>query len=308
MARQLDSQAADASAMLPASPIVPPEAIPPDSHLSQATLPTPLDRRFVTAALMLVMVLASMEMTITATAMPTIIGALHGLEHYAWVPAIYLLAGTVSMPLYGRLADTLGRKRVILFAIVLFCAASLGASSARSMTQLIVWRGLQGLGAGGIMPVVLTIIGDLFTLAERARIQALFSSVWGTSALAGPALGALLVKTLGWRSIFWVNVPLGAVALLVLMWKYHDREQPHSTDLDLPGIASVSVAAGTLLVLVSRIGPGGWSWPVTLAMSLVVVASIGFFVWNERRTSNPVLPPSLFMQRAIGPSLVASFI
>jgi len=296
MIRNLESDGAAATTMAP-PPVV-----------EYASAPPPLDRRFVTAALMLVMVLASMEMTITATAMPTIIGALHGLERYAWVPAIYLLASTVAMPLYGRLADTLGRKRVILFAIVLFCAASMGASFARSMTQLIVWRGLQGLGAGGIMPVVLTILGDIFTLQERARIQAFFSGVWGTSALAGPALGALLVKTLGWRSIFWVNVPLGFVALVVLMWKYHDREKPHSTELDLPGVASVSIAAGALLVLVSRIGPGGWSWPVATALALLVIASIGFFIWNERRSGNPILPPSLFMQRAIGPSLVASFI
>src|SRR6266480_3741933 len=145
-----------------------------------------LDRRFVTAALMLVMVLVSMEMTITSTAMPSIIGELHGLEHYSWVASIYLLACTVTMPLYGRLADAIGRKRVVLAAIVIFCGASLLASFARSMTQLIVFRGIQGLGAGGVMPVVLTIIGDIFTLEERAKIQGVFSAVWGTSSLAGP--------------------------------------------------------------------------------------------------------------------------
>src|SRR5215470_11568559 len=120
-----------------------------------------LDRRFVTLALMLVMVLASMEMTVTSTAMPTIIGDLHGLEHYSWVASVYLLACTLTMPLYGRLADALGRKRVIVGAILLFMAGSVLAAYARSMTQLILYRGLQGLGAGGIMPVVLTILGDL---------------------------------------------------------------------------------------------------------------------------------------------------
>ena len=127
-----------------------------------------LDRRFVTAALMLVMVLASMEQTVTSTAMPTIIGELHGLEHYSWVASIYLLACTVSMPLYGRLADALGRKRVIVVATILFCGASLLASTAHTMVQLVIYRGIQGLGAGGIMPVVLTILGDIFTLEERA--------------------------------------------------------------------------------------------------------------------------------------------
>src|SRR3984957_9181917 len=137
-----------------------------------------MDRRWVTAALMLVMVLASMEQTITSTAMPTIIGDLHGLEHYSWVASIYLLACTVSMPLYGRLADALGRKPVVLWAIGLFLVASGLAGAAHSMTQLIIFRGLQGLGAGGIMPVVLTILGDIFTLEERASVQGLFSAIW----------------------------------------------------------------------------------------------------------------------------------
>src|SRR5580698_3227672 len=172
-----------------------------------------LDRRAVTAALMLVMVLASMEQTVTSTAMPTIIGSLHGLEHYSWVASIYLLACTVSMPLYGRLADALGRKRVILVAISLFAISSLLASTARTMPQLILFRGLQGLGAGGIMPVVLTILGDIFTLKERVKIQGLFSAIWGTASLAGPALGWFLVSTLGWRSIFFVNLPSGILGL-----------------------------------------------------------------------------------------------
>src|SRR5438552_7168182 len=182
-------------------------AVPHSSSVS-------LDRRFVTAALMLVMVLASMEQTVTSTAMPTIIGELHGLEHYSWVASIYLLACTVSMPLYGRLADALGRKRVILGAIVLFCSASLLASTAHTMVQLVIYRGFQGLGAGGIMPVVLTIQGDVFTLEERAKIQGFFSAVWGGAALAGPALGAYLVKFFGWRSIFFVNLPFGMIGLV----------------------------------------------------------------------------------------------
>src|SRR5687767_3120910 len=180
-------------------------------------------RKFVTAALLLVMVLVSMEMTITSTAMPTIIGELHGLQHYSWVASIYLLACTVTMPLYGRMADAFGRKRVVIAAIAIFCVASLMASFAQSMTQLIIFRGLQGLGAGGVMPVVLTILGDMFTLEERARIQGVFSGVWGTSSLAGPALGALLVNTLGWRAVFWVNLPFGLLGLAMIALRYHER-------------------------------------------------------------------------------------
>jgi MFS family permease len=265
-------------------------------------------RRYVTAALMLVMVLASMEMTITATAMPTIIGDLHGLEYYSWVASIYLLASTVTMPLYGRLSDALGRKRVLLFAIVLFCLASLLAASARSMTQLIVYRGLQGLGAGGVMPVTLTILGDIFTLKERARIQGAFSAVWGTAALAGPALGAFFVKTLGWRSIFFVNLPFGVMALFVLAWKYHDREKPRSTDLDLPGVATLTIGCLSVLALVSRLGPGGWSWQVAAGLVALAVSSIAYYIQHERRSENPILPVELVRHRAIGPSILGTFL
>jgi len=267
-----------------------------------------LDRRWVTGALMLVMVLASMEQTVTSTAMPTIIGDLHGLEHYSWVASIYLLACTVTMPLYGRLADALGRKRVIVGSILLFMAGSVLAAYAHSMTQLIVYRGLQGLGAGGIMPVVLTILGDIFTLEERAKIQGFFSAVWGTASLAGPALGAFLVGGFGWRAVFLINLPLGAMGLGVLIWKYHDQQKAHPMDLDLPGLGALATACMALLALVSRLGPDGWSWPAIAALTATTVVATLFFVWHERRTSNPILPPALIMRRAIGPSIAASFL
>lgn len=273
-----------------------------------AFAPRRLDRRYVTAALMLVMVLASMEQTVTSTAMPTIIGELHGLEHYSWVASLYLLAATVSMPLYGRLADALGRRRVILASIVIFCAASVAAASARTMMQLILFRGLQGLGAGGIMPVVLTILGDIFTLEERAKIQGLFSMVWGVAALAGPALGAFLVTVFGWRSIFFVNLPFGLLGLAVLMWKYHDHEKPHSTDMDVPGLISLAIGGTALLALVSRIGPDGWSWPMIITLLLLTIFSTAFFIRHEYRATNPIMPPDLMVQRLIGPSIIGSLL
>ena len=126
------------------------------------------------------------------------------------------------------------------------------------MPELIAYRGFQGLGAGGIMPVVLTILGDIFTLEERARIQGFFSAVWGTASLAGPALGWFLIATLGWRSIFFVNLPFGVLAMLVLIRFYHDQEKPRSVDLDLAGILCLAVGCMGMLMLVSRLGPGGW--------------------------------------------------
>lgn len=267
-----------------------------------------LDRRYVTAALMLVMVLASMEQTITSTAMPTMIGDLRGFEHYSWVVSVYLLALTVSMPLYGRLADVLGRKRVILAAIMIFSVGSALAAFAQTMNQLIIFRGLQGIGAGGIMPVVLTILGDIFTLEERATVQGLFSAIWGTASLAGPMLGAFLVSTLGWRSIFFVNLPTGVVAMGVLVWKYHDREKPHSTDLDLPGVVTLSIACTGALLLASGVGPVGhaWGWNIGL-LSISSIALIAF-LRIERTAGNAIMPPALFLKRAIGPAMLGSFL
>ncbi|HTL31054.1 MAG TPA: MFS transporter [Tepidisphaeraceae bacterium] len=267
-----------------------------------------LDRRYVTAALMLVMVLASMEQTVTSTAMPTIIGDLHGLEHYSWVASIYLLACTVTMPLYGRLADALGRKRVIIGAILIFVTGSVLASFAHSMTQLIIFRGIQGLGAGGIMPVVLTILGDIFTLAERAKIQGFFSAVWGTSALAGPALGAALVNGFGWRSIFFVNLPFAVIGLAVLIWKYHDHERPHSVDLDLPGVISLSVGCVAILCLFQLLNPNSWSWLLVGALTVIACGCITFFIFHERRAERPIMPAKLLLDRAIGPSILGSFL
>jgi MFS family permease len=266
------------------------------------------DRRYVTAALMLVMVLASMEQTITSTAMPTMIGELHGFEHYSWVISVYLLALIVSMPLYGRLADVLGRKRVILGAIGIFSVGSALAASAHSMTQLILYRGLQGLGAGGIMPVVLTMLGDIFTLEERAAIQGLFSAIWGGASLAGPALGAFLVSTLGWRSIFFVNLPSGILGLWVLMAKYHDKEKPHSTDLDLPGVLTLSIACTGSLLLASGVGPVGRTWRWDAGLALISVVAFIAFIRIELSAANPIMPPKLMMKRSIGPAMLASFL
>jgi MFS family permease len=156
------------------------------------------------------------------------------------------------------------------------------------------------------MPVVLTILGDIFTLQERARVQGWFSAVWGTSSLAGPAIGALLVETLGWRSIFFVNLPFGALGFAVLAWKYHDHEKPHTTDLDLPGVVLLAVACTTILGLVSALGLDGLPWSVAPLLLIVAVAALVAFIRIERSAKNPILPPALVAERAIGPALLGS--
>jgi MFS family permease len=158
------------------------------------------------------------------------------------------------------------------------------------------------------MPVVLTILGDIFTLEERAKIQGLFSMIWGLAALIGPALGAFLVKAFGWRSVFFINFPLGALGLGVLLWKYRDTEEPHPADLDLPGVAALTVGGVTLLALVSRLGPDGWTGMQTAALAVLVGLCLSFLIWHERRAEHPILSPQLLARRAIGPSMLASFL
>ena len=160
--------------------------------------------------------LSSFESTVVSTAMPTIIGELHGLPLYSWVFSIYLLTSTITMPIYGRLADVYGRRRILMSATLVFLVGAVVCALARSMPQLIVARGLQGLGAGGLVPIALTVSGDLYSLEERARVQAFFSGVWGFASLVGPLLGAFLTVSFGWRSIFTINIPLGLFALYLV--------------------------------------------------------------------------------------------
>jgi MFS family permease len=272
------------------------------------TRPVRVDRRYVTAALLTVMILACMEQTVTSTAMPTIIGDLHGLSLYGWVSSTFLLACTISMPFYGRLADALGRKPVILFAISLLAGSSLLASASHSMVQLVAFRGLMGLGAGGIVPLVLTILGDIFTVEERAKVQIFFSSVGGTSALAGPNLGYFLLKLFGWRSIFWVNLPFAVLALIVLTLKYRDPEKPTSKDLDLPGVLALAAGCTAIMLLASNLGPTGWPMRIDVAVAASAVGFGAFYIWHSCRAANPILPPSLLAQRAVGPAMLASMV
>ena len=284
------------------------EQVQPAKTDAAAPTPAKLDRRYVTAALMLVMVLASMEKTVTSTAMPTIIGDLHGLEHYSWV-AVDLPAGDDG----DHAALRSARRRMGPQARRAQRRPDLHAgiparSFSRSMTELIIFRGLQGLGAGGIMPVVLTILGDIFTLKERAKIQGFFSGVWGSSAILGPLLGAFLVNTFGWRSIFYVNLPFAAVALALLVWKYHDHERPHTTDLDLPGVVSLSLGCLAIQLLVSRLGHDGWRWEVVVGLLAFSVGAIAYFIRHERQAAHPIMPAKLLLNRAIGPSIIGTFL
>ena len=264
---------------------------------SDATGPRfdPKRRRAVTAALVLVTALASFETTVVSTAMPTIIGDLGGLPLYAWVFAVYLLTSTVAMPVYGRLADIYGRRRLILTAIAVFLTGALVCASARSMPQLIAARAIQGLGAAGLIPVALTVIADLYSLEERARIQGLFSGVWGFASLVGPLLGAFLTVHFGWRSIFSINIPLGIVAFILVAVRMRESRSPRPDPLDIAGAATLALGITLLLFSVLRApGTTGTGPAIRIALAAAGAASLAVFARIQARRRHPLIPPELF--------------
>src|SRR5258706_6811528 len=249
----------------------------------------PASRRAVTAALVLVTALASFESTVVSTAMPTIIGDLNGLPLYSWVFSIYLLTSTVTMPVYGRLADIYGRRRILMTATGLFLAGAVTCALARSMPQLIVARGLQGLGAGGLMPVALTVSGDLYSLEERGKIQALFSGVWGFASLVGPLLGAFLTVTFGWRSIFSINIPLGLVAVYIVATKMIELRGAHPEPLDLAGATTLTLGISALLFAVLQKAGAGSAGPIVrFRLLAVAAASLARFARLQSRREHPL--------------------
>src|SRR5256886_4593757 len=201
----------------------------------------------VTIALMLGMSLASLDTTIVGTAMPSIVGKLGGITLYSWVFSAYLLTSTTTVPIYGKLADLFGRKPVFLFGTTLFLIGSVASGASQSMEQLIVFRAIQGLGAGAVLPIVLTIIGDIFALKERAKVQGLFSGVWGLSSILGPALGGVIVDHFSWRWVFYINIPFGLLSafLLIIALKEHVERKKHSIDY----LGTLSLTGGIVALL-----------------------------------------------------------
>ena len=257
----------------------------------------PRRRRAVTVALILVTALASFESTVVSTAMPTIIGDLGGLPLYSWVFAIYLLTATVMMPIYGRLADIYGRRRVLLIAISVFLAGAVTCGLARSMPQLIIARGVQGLGAAGLVPIALTVSGDLFSLKERAKVQGLFSGVWGVASLAGPLIGAWMTMSFGWRSIFTINIPLGLVALTLVWTQMIETRATLPDPLDLAGAASLCLGVTALLFAVlHQPGARAVSLPLRGGLFLIAFGSLALFARLQTRRDHPLIPPELFRQ------------
>src|SRR5450759_5268406 len=239
----------------------------------------PARRRAVTIALLLVTALSSFESTVVSTAMPTIIGELHGLPLYSWVFSIYLLTSTVTLPIYGRLADVYGRRRILMTATAIFLIAAITRPLARSTPQ----------------PIALTVSGDLYSLEERARVQAFFSGVWGFASLVGPLLGAFLTVTFGWRSILTINVPLGLVALFLVATKMIESRKPGSDPLDVAGAVTLALGIGALLFAVlERAGAGALGTGARLFLGILGFALLGLFARLQAGRKHPLIPPDLF--------------
>ncbi|GAB4197915.1 MAG: MDR family MFS transporter [Roseiflexaceae bacterium] len=248
----------------------------------------------ITVGLMLSLFLASMESTVIATAMPTIVSQLGGLESYSWVFSAYMLASTTTVPLFGKLSDIFGRRPVYACSLLLFLVGSLLCGQAQSMPMLIAFRVVQGLGAGGLMPLAITIIGDLFTFEQRARMQGLFSGVWGVSAVVGPLLGGFLVDQASWRWVFLINLGPGllAGALVWLAWVDQPRDSANRPSIDWAGAAVLTLTVVLLLLALLELGqPVGWGLLVGALLSGALL------VWIERRAADPIVPLGLFGDR-----------
>ncbi len=267
------------------------------------------ERRWVTAAILLGMFLAALEATAVATAMPTAVSDLGSVERYSWAFSAYLLTSTTTVPMFGKLADLYGRRTVYLGATAIFLIGSALCGAAASMEQLILFRALQGVGAGGVMPVAITVIGDIYTLEERGRMQGLFSGVWAFASVTGPALGGLLTDLLSWRWVFYVNIPFGVLSALILMVMLREESVRREHRLDVIGTVALTAGVGLLLLgLQEGSAAWGWrAWPTGAALAAAVVL-LGVFVRQERRAPEPMLPLDLFRQRIIGIASLGSII
>ncbi len=266
-------------------------------------------RFVIVIALMFGMSLAALDTTIVGTALPSIVGKLGGFDLYSWVFSAYLLTSTTTVPIYGKLADLYGRKPLFLIGTGVFLLGSIASGTAQSMEQLILFRAIQGLGAGAVVPLVLTIIGDIFDLHERARVQGFFSGVWGVASVVGPAAGGLIVDHFSWRWVFFINIPFGLLSGLLLFLAFKEDVKRTRPTLDYAGTLALT---GSIVALLFALLQGGSSWAWISPQSIGLFATFGvllvLFIWLEKRAAEPILPLTLFRSRIIAVSSIGGLI
>lgn len=248
----------------------------------------------VTIGLMLGLFMSSMEVTVVSTAMPSIVAELGGLAMYSWVFAAYMVTSTTTIPIFGKLSDLYGRRPVYAASLLLFLVGSLLCGQAQSMTQLVIFRAIQGLGAGGVMPLTFTMIGAMFSLEQRAKMQGVTSSIWGLSSVVGPLLGGFLVDQISWPWVFYINVGPGILALLLIWYGWRDEPRNAKASVTIDYWGATLLTAGIVFLLFGLMdieSPLGWG------LLAITVALGALLLWVEQRAKEPVLPLSLFRGR-----------
>ena len=248
-------------------------------------------KTWILIALMLTMMLAAMDTTIVATAIPQIVGDLGGFSMFSWLFSIYLLIQTITIPVYGKLADIYGRKPILIIGIVVFLLGSVACGGAWDMYSLIFFRGIQAIGAGAIMATVNTIAGDIYSIRERAKIQGWLSSVWGISAIVGPALGGAFAQYASWRWIFFVNIPFGIASILLISKFLHENKPSNRPDVDWAGAAAMLVTGAVIMFGLLQSGQS-WPWFSLNTLAVITIGALMVFITVriERKSTDPILP------------------
>src|SRR5712691_10527470 len=278
----------------------------PAAAMSYQALPH-RDLVLTVAGLMLGLLLAALDQTIVGTAMPRIVAELQSFEHYAWVTTAYVLTSTAVVPISGKLSDLYGRKFFLLGSSAMFVLTSALCGLSQDMTQLIVFRGLQGLAGGVLTSTVFTVISQIFPPAERGRIQGVFSGIFGLASIVGPLLGGYLTDNLSWRWVFYVNLPVGLIALSVL-WFSFPNVRPVVRERRIDYLGAVTLVAGVVpLLLALSWGGNDYSWgsPTILGLFAIAAVMLVLFVWVESRAVEPIIPLSLFGNRIVSVSVLA---
>ncbi len=267
-------------------------------------------------AVMLGLFLGALDQTIVGPALPTVVTQLAGNDIYVWAVTIYLLTSTISVPFWGKLSDLYGRKPMFIIGIVIFLIGSALSGLSQNMTELIAFRGLQGIGAGSLFPIALAVIGDLFSPAERGRYQGLFGAVFGIAFIVGPLVGGFLTENISWHWIFYVNIPIGLVSLFFIFRLLPTVKNPRATrNFDILGGVIFTIATAFLLVGLTQKGQtnaatkalNDWSDPTVGGFILIALVGIVLFIWAESRAKEPIVPLNLFRTRTYAASMVATF-
>ena len=288
------------------------ETAPPRVHDDHDRPPVELPHRVrleILGAVLLGILLAALDQTIVGTALPTIVTDLQGNDVYIWAFTAYLLTATTSGPIYGKLSDIFGRRPIFLIGVGIFLTGSLLCGLSQEMWQFLLFRGIQGLGAGALFPVALAIIGDIFAPSERGKYQGFFGAIFGLSSLIGPAIGGLITDNVGWHWIFYVNIPLGAVVLFVIWRTLPTHHEPDADrHIDYLGAAALVAALVPILIGFTNKQFGDWTDPEVGGLIAVGLFLAAVFVWIESRAKEPILPLGLFRIRAFTASVVAIFL